>query len=491
MSEESPESRGLWAELRFAVVGPLLASPPKDGELQEALKALAEKHWRHPLTGKPIRFSFRTIERWYYQAREVPERSSPVDVLRKKPRKDRGQQPSLSERLRRSLRAQYAEHPGWTAKLHFDNLLVRIKQEPELGRVPSYATVRRFLRRNGLRRVRAERRGEGTAGQLLAAQRLEQREVRRYEVEHVGALWHLDFHHGSLPVLLKNGCWVKPILLGILDDHSRLACHVQWYLQETAEQLVHGLSQAILKRGRPRALMTDGGAAMVAAETKAGLLRLGIHHEQTLPYSPYQNGKQEAFWRVVEGRALAMLESVRDLDLDLLNRATLAWAEQEYNRLVHSETRQTPLDRFLTGPDLLRVSPDPEELRLVFARTVRRRQRKGDGTISIGGIHFEVPSRYRSLPKTFVRYAEWDLSRVFLVDPETDRSLAPLLPVNAGKNASGERRRHAEPVSQAPRPNPATSAIAPRLEQLMAEYALSGLPPAYVPTREDHDEGQA
>ena len=55
-------------------------------------------------------------------------------------------------------------------------------------------------------------------------------------------------------------------MLGILDDHSRLCCHLQWYLSETAEDLVHGLSQAIQKRGLPRALMTDNGSAMIAEE---------------------------------------------------------------------------------------------------------------------------------------------------------------------------------------------------------------------------------
>ena len=43
-------------------------------------------------------------------------------------------------------------------------------------------------------------------------------------------LWHLDFHHGSLKVLTPGGQWLRPIALGILDDHSRLCCHVQWYL---------------------------------------------------------------------------------------------------------------------------------------------------------------------------------------------------------------------------------------------------------------------
>ncbi len=65
--------------------------------------------------------------------------------------------------------------------------------------------------------------------------------------------------------------WQRPIALGILDDHSRLCCHLQWYLSETAEDLVHGFSQAIQKRGLPRALMTDNGAAMIADEFTEGL----------------------------------------------------------------------------------------------------------------------------------------------------------------------------------------------------------------------------
>jgi putative transposase len=42
------------------------------------------------------------------------------------------------------------------------------------------------------------------------------------------------------------------VLFGVLDDRSRLACHLQWYLSESAENIAHGLSQAFLKRGLPR-----------------------------------------------------------------------------------------------------------------------------------------------------------------------------------------------------------------------------------------------
>jgi transposase InsO family protein len=112
-------------------------------------------------------------------------------------------------------------------------------------------------------------------------------------------------------VLTRAGTWEKPFLLGILDDRSRLACHLQWYLDETAQSLVHGLSQAFMKRGLPRALMTDNGAAMLADETVAGLTRLGVLHQTTLPYSPYQYVALKNMWRRI--RHFAWSKAVRQI----------------------------------------------------------------------------------------------------------------------------------------------------------------------------------
>src|SRR6202022_3013679 len=115
---------------------------------------------------------------------------------------------------------------------------------------------------------------------------------------------------------------------------------------------------------------------MIAAEINEGLTRLGIVHHTTLPYSPYQNAKQEAFWGPVEGRLLAMFEGVADITLGFLNEATQAWVEYEYNRKLHAEIGQTPMARFLAGPEVTRPSPDSAALRLAFTRTDRRAQRK-------------------------------------------------------------------------------------------------------------------
>jgi len=112
-------------------------------------------------------------------------------------------------------------------------------------------------------------------------------------------------------------------------------------------------------------------------------LRLGITHDTTLPYSPYQNGKQEAFWAQLEGRLIKMLSRVQPLTLEFLNRATQAWIEMEYNRCHHEEIKQSPLQCFLNKPNVSRRSPESQMMGLAFAVQERRSQRQSDGTISV------------------------------------------------------------------------------------------------------------
>lgn len=469
-----------WASFRLSVIGYLLAAPPPRGKLHEELEHLAQKIWTDPVTGEPSRFGVSTLERWYYLARG--ERQSPIQALRKKLRKDAGKHRVLGERLCRALREQYALYPDWSYQLHADNLAVLCEEEPSLGAMPSYWTVLRYMKSQGLLKQRSLPNPK-RPGVELARARLASHEVRSYESEYVHGLWHFDFHDGSRKVLTRDGRLVVPQLLGILDDRSRLCCHAQWYLEEDTESLDHGLSQAFQKRPLPRSTMSDGGGAMRAEETQQGLARLSILHEFTLPYSPYQNGKQEVFWGQVEGRLMAMLKGVPTLTLSLLNEATQAWVEREYNRSVHSETKQTPIERMLAGPSVGRKSPTAEELRNAFRRQVERTQRRSDGTVSLHGVRFEVPSRYRHLERVTVRYAEWDLGHVDLVEPRTDTLLCALYPLDKVANSDGRRRRlgPAQPPNTAPLPAHEPAGMAPLLRKLMTEAAATGLPPAYLP----------
>ena len=112
-------------------------------------------------------------------------------------------------------------------------------------------------------------------------------------------------------------------------------------------------------------------------------------------------------------------------------------------------------------------------------------QRRSDGTATIAGVRYEVPSRYRTLERLSVRYASWDLSMVHLVDERSGTLLAPLYPLDRTKNGTQSRRLLADvatPTMAAATASPSTiPEMAPLLRHLITTYDRAGLPPAYVP----------
>ena len=213
MTQPHPGSSGaLWARFRFSVVGSLLSSPPARGALKTAIGCLAEKTWSHPVTGRDVRFSAVTIERWYYTARR--QYNDPVGALRRAVRKDCGKV-SLAAAVVERLVLQYRDHQHWSYQLHYDNLAALLKADPTLGPLRSYSTVRRYMRAHGLVR-KPGLQPTRYPGEARAERRRQTREIRSYEAEYVGALWHLDFHHGSKKVLTAGGQWQRPIALAIL-----------------------------------------------------------------------------------------------------------------------------------------------------------------------------------------------------------------------------------------------------------------------------------
>jgi hypothetical protein len=100
--------------------------------------------------------------------------------------------------------------------------------------------------------------------------------------------------------------------------------------------------------------------------------------------------------------------------------------------------------------------------------------------VSIEGVRFEVPNRFRHIERVHLRYARWDLSGADVVDQRTGAIVATIYPVNKIRNAEGTRRR-LEPIGA---PAPQQSSMAPLLKKLLADYAAAGVPPAYIPKEE-------
>jgi transposase InsO family protein len=292
-------------------------------------------------------------------------------------------------------------------------------------------------------------------------------------------MWHVDGHHGSLKVMTESGEWVVPVAIAYLDDCSRRALHLQWYLGETGENLAHCFSQGVQKHGLPRSVYQDNGKAELCGELRQGMGRLGVQEKHTRTYSPFMNGKEEHFWDRLEGRLVSMVVGFKHLTLQQLNDFTQAWVEMEYNRTEHRETKETPNARFLNVKDVGRPAPTTEELRRAFCIEVTRRQRLSDGTVALEGLRYEIPSRYRTMDKVHIHYARWDLGFVHIVDWRTGQALCRIYPIDKQANSDGRRRAIEDPVMITPVVE--TTSLPPLMEKLIADYNACGLPPAYIP----------
>jgi anti-sigma factor RsiW len=84
--------------------------------------------------------------------------------------------------------------------------------------------------------------------------------------------------------------------------------------------------------------------------------------------------------------------------------------------------------------------------------------------------------------------ASWDLSQVYLGDPRSGAVLCRLYPQDKQRNADGRRRSKVPLITsdRAKAPAATGDTMAPLLRKLVANYAATGMPPAYLPK----DEGQ-
>ena len=114
MSRKPKKTLVDWAQFRFSVIGGLLARPPNAGELRKELEKLAAEEYLHPTRDEWVSFGVSTIERWFYQARNVDD---PIAALGRRIRSDFGYAKAMSPELVSALERQYGKNPSWSYKL--------------------------------------------------------------------------------------------------------------------------------------------------------------------------------------------------------------------------------------------------------------------------------------------------------------------------------------------------------------------------------------
>lgn len=419
---DDPAVREQIGYFRYAVIAPLLAEEP-GLTLTERIQRQADRQWAYP-DGRVRSIAYGTIEKWLYAYR-----NGGIEALQTRQRRDagtfRGIDTDLAARLDQILR----DHPKLRTHAVIDHLASRgLLGDPP----PSQSTLYRYIkaRRPARQPARA------------------QRERRSFEAPYAGYLWQADIMYGPhLPARLPNGRTRKrqTYLIAILDDHSRLLCHGEFFFHQDLAAWLCCLQSAIRKRGIPRKLYCDNGQVFTSEQVRRITATLGIELIHARVRDPAAKGKIERLFQKVRRSFLEpAMELAAPASLKQLNDGFFAWMEKAYNHRVHSVFGATPVRRFMESASHLRTLP--EDSAGLFHVCYRRRVRK-DGTFSLHGARFETAPGLVGCRVT-VSYDLYEPARVFVEHNGVHYGRANLLDRKA--NAMRPRRdpdmEHGEPT---------------------------------------------
>lgn len=409
-----------WAEeqalFRLKVIGPLLCGDAMShGELAAALRDLSQMRFLPPHAAVSRTYAVSTLERWLYGYR-----SGGLGALRPKRRSDRGHAKALTDAQRELLLDIRRQHPRASASLIVRTLETDGRLAPQQV---SAATVRRLFRAHGLDR------------QSMKSADADVR--RRWQAAHPHALWHADVCHG--PALKVDGKSVPLRIHAIVDDCSRHVMAIQACATERESEMLALVVKAVRTHGAPEVLYLDNGSTYSgqSLSTACGRLGIGLVHAQ--PYDPQARGKMERFWRTLREQCLSFLggfESLHDVQVRLL-----AWLDRHYHQAPHGGLMGKSPAQAL-GVDF---GDEVSEPMLREALTVRGRRRvRRDGTLSLGGVDFELDQGFLHGRVVTVARSLIDPTEHPWVEHEARR--LPLRPVDPVAN--GQRRSPRKPSAK-------------------------------------------
>ena len=370
------------ALFRHGLIAHLIHHPPNSGQLEAELRHIAAQTYVIPHSQR-TRVSVASLRRYLRAYRQHG-----FEALLPKGRRDAGQPQAFDSAVLQQAIALREQQPGRTTPM-----LVEILKRA--GQTVNAHTLATHLRQAGKTR------------KLLGVQAAP---TRRFEREHVNALWQSDASQGPwLPDPTRPGHARRTHLIAFIDDHSRLVPYGEFFFDEALPRLERVLKVAILRRGLPEAVYVDNGQIFNATQFRAACASLQIEVIFASPYHPQGKGKIEQFWHLVQESFYPEVAASQITDLGLLNQSFWAWLDRIYHARVHGETGQTPLDRFLAGTENVR-SAGSETLRLAFQwRTKRTVTRQA--TLSLQGNVYSVDPAW-SGQAIELRYDPFDLSQM-------------------------------------------------------------------------------
>jgi len=240
----------------------------------------------------------------------------------------------------------------------------------------------------------------------------------RFEAAAPNERWVGDALHGP-----KVG-GRKTYLFAFLDDHARLAVGYRFGFAEDTVRLAAALQPALAARGVPQSAYVDNGSAFVDAWLLRACGKLGIRLVHSTPHRPQGRGKIERWFRGVRDQFLVEVTDSSATELAErglthaaalleLNALFTAWVESMYHHQRHSETGQTPLQRWHDGWQAAGhgpVMPAADALTEAFLWSELRTVTK-TATVSLHGNSYQVEAALAGRKVELV-FSPFDLERI-------------------------------------------------------------------------------
>ena len=401
------------AVFRFGVISDFVTGAQMSrAEKRRLMRDKCARKWQIPFSEKTS-LSIGTINRW---CRLYKDSNGDLKSLQPKDRCDQGKSRAMDEDTCLSLIELKSQIPALSVPQLIEQMNRQNRASP--GIVLNNSTVYRFLHQQNLMDLPVKKTVDR----------------RKFEAELPNDLWQSDVMHG--PKVDVNGKMRKSYLIAVIDDHSRLIAHGQFYLSEALRSYLDAFENALAKRGLPRKLYVDNGAAFRSRHLEYISASLAIALIHSKPYQPQGRGKIERFFRTVRGQ---FLTGFKGQTLNELNEAFDGWLSNIYHQRKHSSTKQTPLERFAANLQCLRAAPD--NLHDYFRKVARRKVNK-DRSITLNGRLYEAPVALIT-KRVELLYHESQPEQVEV--KYQNKSFGNLVPVNLNVNCRIKRDKNNNP----------------------------------------------
>jgi putative transposase len=380
----------LVASFRYRIIAE--AAEAQGEGVTAAVKEAAAAVWTTPW-GAHGHFSQRQIWRWV-----AAYAKGGLSALRPKRRVDAGTLRAVPPAVMEAAASLRRENPNRPTKTIID-VLVRQKvvTRGELKR----STVDRRLATLGL-----SRRALRTLGRKV---------FKKIETHAPLELVIADFHHG--PYVREPGeeRARRALLLVFIDHFSRYVLEGRYYLHEDFAALRFGFRRVLLVYGVFGKLYVDNGPSFHAGRFHAACKNkeIDIWLVHSKAYESECRGAVERFNRTVKEQFEDEVRQREELcTLDELNTYFEAWLAERYHRDIHSETGETPFDRWRDNV-MLRQAPNLERLDELLRLRKRAKVHPKWSTVECQGVRYLADPGLRGR-KVHVLYDAMDKSYILI-----------------------------------------------------------------------------